>query len=86
MQIISSGEFRANQKKYFEMAENETVLITRRNRRPITLRATTDEELPSPAELASLQRGLDDVRKGRVYEMRSDESLDEFLARTSDEV
>ncbi|MEO3257685.1 prevent-host-death protein, partial [Parabacteroides distasonis] len=27
MQIVTTREFRANQKKYFEMAETETILI-----------------------------------------------------------
>lgn len=81
MLIITTREFRANQKKYFELAEKETVLITRRNGKPISISVANDNDIPTPAELASIQRGLDDVLNGRTYEMRSDENLDEFLSR-----
>jgi PHD/YefM family antitoxin component YafN of YafNO toxin-antitoxin module len=35
MQIISTREFRANQKKYFDMAEKEPIFVARKNGRPI---------------------------------------------------
>ncbi|KAB5162582.1 prevent-host-death protein, partial [Bacteroides thetaiotaomicron] len=35
MQIITTREFRANQKKYFELAEKETIFVSRRNAAPI---------------------------------------------------
>ena len=31
MQVISTREFRANQKKYFDLAANETIYVARRN-------------------------------------------------------
>lgn len=34
MQIITTREFRANQKKYFELAEKETIFVSRRNAAP----------------------------------------------------
>ncbi|RHR39271.1 prevent-host-death protein, partial [Clostridiaceae bacterium AF18-31LB] len=37
MQIVTTREFRANQKKYFELAETETVFVTRKNKRPIVI-------------------------------------------------
>lgn len=37
MQIVTTREFRANQKKYFEMAEKETIFVSRRNAAPIVV-------------------------------------------------
>ena len=37
MQIVSTREFRANQKKYFELAEHETVFVSRKNDVPLSL-------------------------------------------------
>lgn len=42
MQIITTREFRANQKKYFEMAETETILVSRRNAAPIMVCAVRE--------------------------------------------
>ncbi len=47
MQIVTTREFRANQKKYFEMAEKETIFISRRNAAPIVVYAATEEDFPS---------------------------------------
>ncbi|MDR3117819.1 MAG: type II toxin-antitoxin system Phd/YefM family antitoxin [Mediterranea sp.] len=81
MQIITTKEFRANQKKYFDMAEKETILVTRKNGKPITISAASEKDIPTPADLASIQRGLDDVLNGRIYEMQPDETLYDFLNR-----
>lgn len=37
MHIVTTREFRANQKKYFELAERETVFVSRKNARPILI-------------------------------------------------
>jgi PHD/YefM family antitoxin component YafN of YafNO toxin-antitoxin module len=81
MRIITSREFRANQRKYFEIAENETVLIMRRNAKPVVINVATDEDLPSPSELVVIQRGLDDIRNGRTYKKNQNESFDDFFKR-----
>ena len=44
MQIITTREFRANQKKYFELAEKETIFVSRRNAAPIVVYAATEED------------------------------------------
>ncbi len=51
MQIVTTREFRANQKKYFEMAEKETIFVSRRNAAPIVVYAATEEDFPSREEL-----------------------------------
>lgn len=81
MQIITTREFRANQKKYFDMAETETVLVTRRNGRPIVINVAEDDDMLTAAELQSIRKGLDDVRNGRTRRMNQGESLSDFLDR-----
>jgi hypothetical protein len=81
MQVISTREFRANQKKYFDLAANETIYVARRNEAPILISVAKDEDMLNKEELLSIQKGLDDVRNGRVNRMEKWESLDDFLDR-----
>ena len=85
MQIVTTREFRANQKKYVEMAETETILISRRNAAPIMVCAVREGDFPSREELAAIQRGIDDVRNGNTFRMAKNESLDDFLNRIEGE-
>ena len=85
MQIVTTREFRANQKKYFEMAETEMILISRRNAAPIMVCAVREGDFPSREELAAIQRGIDDVRNGNTFRMAKNESLDDFLNRIEGE-
>lgn len=82
MQVISTREFRANQKKYFDLAAHETIYVARRNEAPILISVAKDEDMLTKAELLSIQRGLDDLKNGRVSRMEKWESLDDFLERT----
>ena len=49
MQIITTREFRANQKKYFDLAESETVFVARKNGRPIVISVADDDDYLSKA-------------------------------------
>ncbi len=82
MQIITTREFRANQKKYFDLAESETVFVARKNARPIVISVADDDDYLSKAELLSIQKGLEDIKNGRTYKMQEGESLTDFLKRT----
>ena len=75
MQIVTTREFRANQKKYFEMAETETILVC----------AVREGDFPSKEELAAIQRGIEDIRNGNTFRMAKNESLDDFLNRIEGE-
>ena len=70
MQVITMREFNANQNKYFELAENEVVYVAWKDARGMAIQ--------------SIQRGLDDIKNGRTYSMREEESLTEFLERTEE--
>ena len=82
MQIVTTKEFMANQKKYFDLAERETVIVSRKNARPIVISVADDEDFISKEELQSIQKGLDDIKNGRTYKKHENESLTEFLKRT----
>lgn len=82
MQIITTREFRANLRKYFQLAETEKVYVMRRNARPIIISVAADhEEELTAEELSSIRRGLEDIKAGRTYAMQPDESLESFLER-----
>jgi len=55
MQIVTTREFRANQKKYFELAERETVFVSRKNARPIVISVADDDDFLSHQKRQNLQ-------------------------------
>ena len=82
MQIVTTREIRAHQRKYFQLAETEKVYVMRRNARPIVISvAADDDEDLTAEELSSIRRGLEDIKAGRTYAMQPDESLESFLER-----
>jgi hypothetical protein len=85
MQVVTTREFRANQKKYFEMAEKETILVSRRNAAPIMVSAVKEDDFPSKEELIAIQRGIEDIKNGNTFKMAKNESLDDFLNRIEGE-
>ena len=82
MQIVTTREFRANQNKYFDLAESETVIVARKNARPIVISVADDDDYLSKAELLSIQKGMEDIKNGKTYKMQEGESLTDFLKRT----
>lgn len=70
MQVITTREFRANQKKYFDLAENETVFIARKNARPIVLNVADDDDFLSKKELLAIQKGLEDIKSGKTTKIK----------------
>lgn len=72
MRIITTREFRENQKSYFDMAEKERVIIHRgKNKKPVLLipieeGEETDLYFSDPNVLSSIKQGIVDVRDGRI--------------------
>ena len=72
MKIITTREFRENQKAYFDLAETERVIIHRgKNRKPVLLTpidqsTETDIFFSDPAVLASIKQGIEDVKAGKI--------------------
>ncbi len=72
MKIITTREFRENQKAYFDLAETERVIIHRgKNRKPVLL-TPVDENTETalyfsdPEVLTSIKQGIEDVKSGRI--------------------
>ena len=72
MRIITSREFRQNQKSYLDLAEKERIIIHRGNNRkpvlltPINESDETDIYFYDPAVIASIKQGIEDVKKGKI--------------------
>ncbi len=81
MQIVTTRDFRAIQNKYFEMAEREPVFVMRRGARPISISVVNDDDILSSADLASIRKGIEDVKEGRTHILAPGESLEQLLDR-----
>ena len=74
-------EFQSDIERFLDLSEEEAVVITRDNGKPIKIEAIDSDDIPSPDELASIRRGMDDIRHGRTHSILPGESLDNFLNR-----
>lgn len=83
MVIVSSREFRANQRKYFDLAKTNDVVITSRSHGSYRLvPVLEDDTLISREELQSkVRQGIEDYANGKVYKMDEGESSEAFLNR-----
>lgn len=70
MQIITHREFRANQKKYFDLAEKETILIPRRGKKTIKISVATEDEYLTPYEMECIQRGMKEYEEGKTVKIK----------------
>ena len=81
MQIVTTREFRANQKKYFELAETETVFVTRKKKRPIVINVAEDDYIPKRdlvGELRGASQQVKDHMDGKIKLKSLDELIDEL--------
>ena len=81
MQIVTTREFRANQKKYFELAETETVFVTRKNRKPIVINVAEDDYILKRDLVGELKGALQQVKdhmEGKIKLKSLDELIDEL--------
>lgn len=89
---ISIAEFNANQEKYLDLAETETITIRRTNGRrlhitPAPVKTKSEEKdhakgyLPTPEEQNMIDKAREEIRQGHSYKMLPGEDLDCFLDR-----
>ena len=91
MVVVSSREFRANQRKYFDLARTNDVVITSRSHGSYRLvPVMEDDTLIDRATLdAKIRQGIADyeagkvyrMNEGEVYRMNEGESTEDFLGR-----
>ena len=81
MMIISPSEFRANQRKYFDLACTERIIIRRGNNQSFALVPTHDEEFSlSPRLAAKLDSVRAETKAGKCTVHQSHDDIDEFFA------
>ena len=83
MVVVSSREFRANQRKYFDLALTNVVVIKSRNHGSYRLVPIKDSDtLIDQATLdAKIRNGIEQYEQGKVYRMEEGESMYSFLDR-----
>ena len=83
MVVVSSREFRANQRKYFDLARtNDVVIISRSHGSYRLVPVMDDDTLIDRATLdAKIRQGIADYEAGKVYRMNEGESTEDFLGR-----
>ena len=83
MVVVSSREFRANQRKYFDLARSNDVVITSRSHGSYRLVPVSESDtLIDQATLdAKIRQGIADYESGRVHRMNEGESSEDFLGR-----
>lgn len=68
VKIITASEFRANQRRYFELAEKSPIVVTRAGKAPIMI-SVPDMAQVTEYELQSIQKGLQDIEEGRTVKV-----------------
>jgi len=83
MVVVSSREFRANQRKYFDLARTNDVVIMSRSFGSYRLVPIKEEDLLiDRATLdAKIRKGIAEYEEGKVTRMNEGESMDDFLER-----
>ena len=88
MVVVSSREFRANQRKYFDLARFNDVVITSRSYGSYRLVPITKDDTLIDRETldAKIRKGIADYEAGKVHRMNEGESSEDFLGRLINEV
>lgn len=78
LQIVTTREFRAHQKRYFDLAEHEKVYVTRKNARPIVISVADDDVIhtPNAVTLAAMQ----EAQSGKALEELDVDNFRDFVA------
>lgn len=83
MKVVTSSEFRNNQRHYFEKSKKEGVVFVMRGGELYSLKPTTEIEIyySNQRVQEDLDMAIEEIKKGESYEMMPSESLDELMAR-----
>jgi len=83
MVVVSSREFRANQRKYFDLARvNDVVIVSRTHGSYRLVPIKEQDTLIDQATLdAKIRQGIADYEAGKVHRMYENESSEAFLER-----
>ena len=80
MRIIDTKEFQANQKKYFDLASKERIIIKRGKNSSITLVPTSDEELIiTPYLKTKIDKTRKERKHGNIITLSTHEEIDNYF-------
>ena len=81
MVVISSRDFRANQRKYLNLALTNDVVITSRSLGSFRIVPVTEKDLliESSTLDAKIKRGIEQYEKGFAHKIKNGESVKVFL-------
>ena len=81
MLVISSREFRQNQKLYFEKADKgEQIIVQRGNDKSYVLTPVDDENFYFNAKMVTrIKKSLNEAEKGHVLTINTSEEITELL-------
>ena len=87
MVVVSSREFRANQRKYFDLARTNDVVITSRSHGSYRLVPISESDTLVDSALldAKIRKGIAEYEQGKVHRMADGESMDDYLGRMINE-
>ncbi len=83
MLIISSREFRANQKSYFERVDNgEEIIVQRKGNKSYKISAISgDDTLMSKSEfIEKINISLQQITEGKATTLKGEDEITNFLA------
>ena len=78
MQVISTREFRDNQKKYLDLVDkNERVIVQRGRKKAYELKPLDETEyiLSDPEIMESIRQGIEDIKEGRVTRIKDPKNI-----------
>lgn len=82
MEVISTREFRDNQKKYLDLIDQKVRVVVQRGRnKAYELRSITDTDyiLSDPEIMQSIQQGIEDIKAGRVTKIKDPKNIWESI-------
>ncbi|PKO98481.1 MAG: prevent-host-death protein [Bacteroidetes bacterium HGW-Bacteroidetes-8] len=81
MQVISSREFRQNQKKYFEKIDmGEQIIVQRGKDKSYTLTPVLEDDLYfTPSMVERIAQSIEQVKEGKITKISSKEELKKLL-------
>lgn len=83
MVVVSSREFRANQRKYFDLARTNDVVVKSRSLGSYRIVPVKDDDSLVDSEVlkAKIARGIAEYEQGKAIAMSQGETMDDFLNR-----
>jgi len=81
MLIISSREFRQNQKKYFEKADKgEQIIVQRGKDKAYALTPVSDDDMYFNAEMVEkIKQSIEQAKQGKVKRITSPQEISDLL-------